>query len=126
MTPKTTRDIGNEGEDLAVSYLESKGYTILDRNYFFEHAEVDIVALFESKIIFVEVKTRSNTNFGNPEDYISDQKMSLVFKAAEAWLYERKMDGAPVRFDVISIVSDGKKAPKISHFEDAFWMKGRI
>lgn len=126
MTPKTTRDIGNEGEDLAASYLESKGYTILDRNYFFEHAEVDIVALFESKIVFVEVKTRSNTNFGNPEDYISDQKMKLVFKAAEAWLYERKMDGAPVRFDVVSIVSDGKSAPDISHFEDAFWMKGKI
>ena len=123
MTDKSTREIGNEGEDLAVAYLESKGYTILERNYHFEHAEVDIVAYDnESYIVFVEVKKRSNNRYGEPEEYVDDEKKQNVYKAAEAWVYERKMDGAPVRFDVISILQESSEAPKIKHFENAFTM----
>ena len=123
MTDKSTREIGDEGEDLAVAYLESKGYTILERNYHFEHAEVDIVAYDnESYIVFVEVKKRSSNRYGEPEPYIDDDKKENVYKAAEAWVYERKMDGAPVRFDVISIVQEANEAPEIKHFENAFTM----
>ncbi|MDX1637490.1 MAG: YraN family protein [Balneolaceae bacterium] len=122
MTSKSNRKIGEEGEDLAVSYLESKDYTILERNYFFEHAEVDIVAYDQKQIIFVEVKYRSDTTFGEPEDAVSQEKQENIFKAAEAWLYERKMDGSPVRFDVISIVQKGGRAPLFKHYENAFWM----
>jgi len=117
---KTGRQIGNEGEEIAAAYLESKGWLILDRNYFFEKAEVDIVAYDHTQIIFVEVKLRSGTYFGRPEDYVTSKKESLVKKAAEAWVYERKMETALVRFDVIAIVQDNKKAPNITHFEDAF------
>lgn len=126
MTAKNTRQIGREGEDLAAAYLESKDYRILERNYFFERAEVDIVAYDkESCIVFAEVKYRTDTGFGEPEDSVSEEKMRNVFKAAEAWLYERKMDGAPVRFDVIAIVQQNdKEAPRIRHFEDAFRMRG--
>lgn len=121
MTTKSNRQIGDEGEDLAVAYLESKGYTILERNYFFEHAEVDIVAYDnESSIIFVEVKLRSDTTFGEPEDSVSEEKMRNVYKAAEAWLYERKMDSSPVQFDVISIVQKKSEAPQIKHFKDTY------
>ncbi|HLR32244.1 MAG TPA: YraN family protein [Fodinibius sp.] len=125
MTEKTTRDIGNEGEELATAYLESKGYTILERNYHFEHAEVDIVAYDnESYIVFVEVKKRSDNRYGEPEEYIDDAKKKNVYKAAEAWMYERKMDGAPARFDVIAILQKGNEAPQIKHFENAF-IEGR-
>lgn len=126
MTTKSNREIGKDAEELASVYLETKGYTILDRNYFFEHAEVDIVAFQKdtSQIVFVEVKWRSSTDFGQPEDSISDSKIERIYKAAEAWIYERKMDGAPVRFDVISIVQEEDNAPDIKHFEDAFWMPG--
>lgn len=117
---KTGRDIGNEGEEIAAAYLESKGWLILDRNYFFEKAEVDIVAYDHTQIIFVEVKLRSGTYFGRPEEYITPQKENLVKKAAEAWVYERKMETALVRFDVIAIVQNRNKAPEITHFEDAF------
>lgn len=121
MNKKTSRQIGDEGEELAVAYLESKGYTILERNYHFEHAEVDIVAYNnESHIVFVEVKKRSTNRYGEPEEYIDDEKISNIYKAAEAWLYERKMDGAPVRFDVISILQKNNEAPNIKHFENAF------
>src|SRR5699024_2941932 len=118
-------EIGNEGEDLAAAYLETKGYTILDRNYHFEHAEVDIAALDDAGIIvFIEVKKRATNYFGESEEYVDDAKMENVYKAAEAWVYERKMDGYPVRFDVISIIQKGNEAPEIKHFENAF-VKGR-
>lgn len=121
MSNKTSREIGDDGEELAVAYLESKGYTILERNYHFERAEVDIVAYDnETFIIFVEVKMRSTNRFGEPEEFIDDKKINNVYKAAEAWLYERKMDGAPVRFDVVSILQNNNEAPDIKHFENAF------
>ena len=116
----TTRDIGKYGEDLAAAYLESKDWLIFDRNYAFEKAEVDIVATDRNYIIFVEVKFRSNTYFGEPEDAVTPAKVSSIKKAAEAWIYERKMETAVVRFDVISIVQQKNEAPQITHLEDAF------
>lgn len=121
MSSKSTREIGEEGEELAVAYLESKGYTILEQNYHFEHAEVDIVAYDNGvSIVFAEVKKRSTNRYGEPEEYIDDEKKKHIYHAAEAWLYERKMDGAPVRFDVISIIQQGNESPEIKHFENAF------
>jgi putative endonuclease len=117
---KSARKKGSEAEQLAAAYLESKGWIVLDQNYFFERAEVDIVAYDQTCIVFVEVKSRSGTQFGHPEDFIDKQKEGNIYKAAEAWMYERKMEGSPARFDVISIIQDGKSAPDIKHFEDAF------
>jgi putative endonuclease len=116
----TTRDIGRYGEDLAAAYLESKDWLIFDRNYSFEKAEVDIVATDRNYIIFVEVKFRTNTYFGEPEDAVTPSKVTSIKKAAEAWIYERKMETAVVRFDVISIVQQNNEAPQITHLEDAF------
>jgi putative endonuclease len=117
---KSSREKGFEAENIAAAYLESKGWVVLDQNYFFERAEVDIVAYDQKYIVFVEVKARSNTYFGYPEEYIDETKVSNIHKAAEAWMYERKMEGAPARFDVISIIQKGSQAPDIRHFEDAF------
>lgn len=117
---KSHRKIGDEGEEIAASYLESKGWLIIDRNYFFEKAEVDIVATDGTFIVFVEVKLRSDTFFGRPEEFVTPQKEENIKKAAEAWVYERKMETALVRFDVIAIVQKKGEAPDISHFEDAF------
>ena len=123
MSESSRQKKGKEGEEIATAFLESKGYTILDRNYSFERAEVDIVAYDNQKIVFVEVKTRSGSSYGRPEDSISTQKKKSIFKASEAWLYERKMDSAPVRFDVISILKESRKAPDITHYEGAFWFQ---
>lgn len=120
MSAKTTRQIGDEGEELAVSYLESKGYIILDRNYYFERAEVDIVAYDETCIVFVEVKKRATAKFGKPEEFVTESKIENLYKAAEAWIYERKMDTAPARFDVIAITQQNNEAPDIKHYENAF------
>lgn len=112
--------LGKKGEDLAAQHLEQKGYSILERNYHFERAEVDIVAYFGFEIIFVEVKTRSSTQFGEPEDFVDEAKQKLVMKAATAWIYERKMEGSPMRFDVIAIKADSDTEFYIKHFENAF------
>lgn len=112
--------LGKKGEDLACEYLEQKGYTILERNYHFQKAEVDIVAYFGFQIIFVEVKTRSSTYYGEPEEFVDEAKQKLVLKAAEAWLYERKMEGSPIRFDVIAIEARSETEFYIKHFENAF------
>ena len=120
MIKKTTRQVGDEGEELAAAYLESKGWIIIDRNYFFEKAEIDIVAYDHESIVFVEVKTRSSIFFGRPEEFVTNSKEQNMRKAAEAWVYERKMETALVRFDIIAIVQKENHAPDITHFEDAF------
>lgn len=119
---KTNKQItGKQGEDIAAEFLESKGIRVLERNYQFQKEEIDIIAYNGRQIIFAEVKTRRSTVFGEPEDAVTDKKKKSMYNVAEAWLYERKMDGAPVRFDIISIVLLSGKDPRIRHFEGAFW-----
>lgn len=120
LNQKSNRERGNEAEELACAYLESKDWIILDRNYYFQKAEVDIVATDRNYIIFIEVKMRSDTYFGQPEEHITPAQELNIKKAAEAWMYERKMETAIARFDVISIIQKGNEAPKITHFKDAF------
>lgn len=122
MSKKSNREKGSEGEKLAGEYLQAKGYTLLEYNYFFEHAEVDLVAFDKEAqaIVFAEVKKRSSSSFGKPVDAITDEKQKNIYKASEAWLYERKMDGSPARFDVIAITQEEDEAPDIQHFENAF------
>lgn len=122
MSDKSTTQKGREGEQTAAAYLESKGYTVLEYNYFFERAEVDLVAYDSEQefIVFLEVKKRSTASFGDPVEAITEDKKQNIYKASEAWLYERKMDGSPVRFDVITIVQQKNEVPDINHYEDAF------
>ncbi|HMB91880.1 MAG TPA: YraN family protein [Rhodothermales bacterium] len=125
----STKHIGDQGEAIAAAYLEAQGYTILERNYRFEHAEVDLVcfkpaAQYEQggELIFTEVKTRTGLGFGRPEEAVTEEKKRHLIRAAKAYLYERKLEGSPCRFDVISIVLQGGQEPEIEHFEDAFWV----
>ena len=122
----STKRIGDRGEVIAAAYLEAQGYTILERNYRFEHAEVDLVcfkpAAQGGELVFTEVKTRSGLGFGRPEEAVTEEKKRHLIRAAKAYLYERKLEGSPCRFDVISIVLQGGQEPEIEHFEDAFWV----
>ncbi len=114
--------LGRKGEDLAAAWLESHEIRVLERNYHFEKAEVDIIAYNGKQIIFAEVKTRTDNRFSEPEDAVNDDKKKSLMKVAGAWLYERKMEGAPVRFDIISVLlKPGDADPEIKHFEGAFW-----
>ena len=126
----STKEIGDRGEALAAAYLERKGYTILDRNYRFERAEVDLICFLPAQryeaggeLVFVEVKVRTGLGYGRPEEAVTEAKKRNLIHAAEAYLYERKLDGAPCRFDVISILLHPGKEPVIEHFEHAFFAR---
>lgn len=117
-------DLGKKGEDLAAGFLETKGFHIMDRNYRFQKGEIDIVALSldPAELIFVEVKTRSNTQHEYPEESVSKQKQKLIFKVADSYVYEKQLFTVPVRFDIIAISMDNPDHPLIHHIEDAFQM----
>lgn len=120
MMAKTTRDIGSEGEDFAAAFLRSKGWVILDRNYTYQKSEIDIIASDKGTVVFVEVKLRSNTSYGRPEEYVTPAKEKNIKKAAEAWLFEQNKEEEFVRFDIISVVPRRYDTPEIMHFRDAF------
>lgn len=123
----STKRIGDRGEALAADFLEDQGYRVLDRNYRFERAEVDLVC-FEpaprdedgGELVFVEVKTRSGTGFGRPEEAVTPEKQHHIVRATQAYLYERRLEGSPLRFDVVSVLLRPGQRPQIEHFKNAF------
>ncbi len=96
---KTT---GNKGEELAANYLSEKGYTIIERNWRFRNAEVDIIAAKNNRLHFFEIKTRTSDAFGKPEESMSYKKMKMLRIAAEEYQYKNP-DWKYVQFDVLAI-----------------------
>lgn len=118
------KDVGDRGEDLAAAHLEARGWLILDRNYRYERAELDIVCYEPTEgggtIVFVEVKTRRGLGYGRPEESVTPEKQRTIARVAEAYLYERELLNAPVRFDVVAVLLRDGSEPVIDHFEHAF------
>ena len=110
--------LGKEGEDLAVEYLMLKEYEILERNFRFQKAEVDIIAKRENRIIAVEVKTRATNNFGNPEEFVKTGQISRMVKAMNHYMEKNELD-LDIRFDILAIVLN-EKTRKIEHIQNAF------
>lgn len=112
-------EVGKEGEDAAVRFLINKGYEILFRNYIAEKAEVDIIALKDGILVFVEVKTRSSLDYGSPQDFVTNKKIKLMIKAANIFInnFDRTEEA---RFDIIGIHKRGNDFD-IEHIEDAFY-----
>ncbi|UNY99441.1 YraN family protein [Zhouia spongiae] len=115
----THNDFGEKGEQLASDYLVKKGYQILERNYRFQKAEIDIIAKYQNMLCVIEVKTRSTDVFQNPEDAITQKKIKLLVKAINNYINENDLD-TEVRFDIISILKN-RQSLSIQHFEDAFY-----
>ena len=111
-------ELGKKGEDAAVRYLRQKGYEILERNWVYERYEIDIIARDEEFIVFAEVKTRSSSQWGNPEEAVSKGKIKRIVEAADFYLNENDID-CPARFDIIALIWDGQKF-EIDHIDDAF------
>ena len=114
MTDKT--EIGRKGEILAAEFLVEQGFQIVARNYRFGHGEIDLIVKREDWLLFIEVKTRSSSDYGHPEEFLQDFQINRIFNAAENFIFAIDWQGN-VRFDVISIKLGGK--PVIEHFEDA-------
>ena len=114
-----SNNIGIVGESLAKSYLEKKGYKILARNWRFKKYEIDIIAQKDNLMVFVEVKTRKNSNFGEPQIFVSKQKQAFIIKAAHHYLETNEII-LESRFDIISIVYQ-EQTHQLEHLEGAFY-----
>ena len=111
---------GRLGEDLAVSYLEKKGYKIVERNFRTRFGEVDIICYNGKNLVFVEVKTKIGHDFGEPEDMVNKGKISKVKRMGEVYLIEKGMD-LFCRVDVVAIVLDEeKRVERIDHYEAVY------
>jgi putative endonuclease len=107
---------GVKGENLAAEYLQTKGFEIVTRNFRHKNTEIDLIVRRENWLIFVEVKTRSSSAFGEPEEFVDHYKGRNIFEAAEEYIFSRDWRGH-IRFDIVSVKLGGK--PEIVHFEDA-------
>ena len=114
------RDLGRKGEDAAERYLVHRGYEILERNWTCFAGEADIIAKDERCLVFVEVKTRRNTDKGFPSEAVDAKKRERYEKIALAYASDYPEADMQVRFDVISIVVIGKDKAMIRHHLNAF------
>jgi len=114
----THNELGNKGEQLAVEFLQKKGYKILERNWRFKKAEVDIITQKNGVLAIIEVKTRSNNYFGNPQDFVNSKKIQLLVEAINEYVTSKDLD-VEVRFDIIAILKKNTEF-NIEHLKDAF------
>ena len=113
-------ELGKIGEEIAVQYLLRKGYKILRRNFYFDKAEIDIIAQKEEDtVVIIEVKTRNSDYFGDPQSFVTPKKIKLLVKAANEYMVSNNLE-AEVRFDIIAILKNNKQET-LEHFENAFY-----
>ncbi len=112
------KELGQEGEQMAADYLKKNGWQILELNYRYRRSEIDLIATKGQLLVFFEVKARSDTAFGHPEDFVGDKKAENIIKGAEHYIEKLDWKGN-IRFDIISIIK--KEIPELAHFEDAFY-----
>ncbi len=124
-----TSEKGTYGENIAVRYLESKGYRILERNYRCIYGELDIIAELDGLAIIVEVKLRKNDSFLPAYAAVGAKKQERIKKSTLMWLSEQSRD-YPIRFDVIEIYTGAAKQtpfgeaytePTVNHIKNAFF-----
>ena len=116
----SSAELGRWGETIAIQALEIHKYTIVERNWRCPVGEIDVVARDGEMWVFVEVKTRSSTNFGFPEQAVDDRKQDRLLAAAQAYLQAHPELGGDWRVDVIAIQRSRRgDEPEIIHFENA-------
>ena len=111
-------DVGKWGEQLARQYLEAQGYAILQCNYRCGKHEVDIIAYLEGVVVFVEVKTRKNNEYGEPEDFVLSAKQRAYIRMANDYVVKNNRDDE-VRFDIIAITFSSSDY-SLNHIPNAF------
>lgn len=118
----STKQFGDEGEEIAADYLVEKGYEIIERNYRYGKGEIDIIAKDPDNgdMVFIEVKSKKNLEFDDPVYSVTKNKMRQLKRMAELYLYDKEIDEVDCRFDVITVLLRGKQKPIIEHYENAF------
>ena len=114
------KETGRLGEALAASMLEDRGYEILTRNYRCRFGEIDIIAVKKKVLCFVEVKTRTRQEYGEPAEAVTYHKQQKIKKTALFYIGEKNIE-ADFAFDIIEVLIDNKKIPSVNHIENAFY-----
>lgn len=114
----THNDTGSKGEKLAKEYLQNNGYTILETNYRYKKAEIDIIALKDNILAIIEVKTRTSIHFGEPESFVNSKKIKHILDATNAYITEKDID-YEVSLDIISVVIGTSN--QINHIPNAYY-----
>lgn len=114
----THNDIGKQGEELANEFLRKNGYAILETNYRYRKAEIDLIAQKDQTLAIVEVKTRTSTDFGTPESFVNKKKINLILEATNAYVDEKNLD-LEISLDIISVILG--KETKIEHIQNAYF-----
>ncbi len=102
------QETGKIGEEIAKNYLERKGYKIIERNFRCRQGEIDIIAMYSGKLIFIEVKTRRSEKYGKPAEAVNGVKQKNMINAARYYLYKTGQGNKFIRFDVVEVkLKDG-------------------
>lgn len=115
----TQKEIGEKGEALAAMYLANLGYRIKERNWYYGHNELDIIAQEGNELVIVEVKARTSDRYEHPSEAVSKQKIRHIIDAAEGYIQENEID-IETRFDVITVIFYGQDY-ELEHFKEAFY-----
>ena len=108
---------GRLGEEIALKYIISKGGTIVEKNYRTKMGETDLIAKMNGELVFIEVKSRSNINYGYPCEAVNYKKKRKITNVAKYYILDNSLEDISVRFDVIEIYLTDKK---INHIVNAF------
>jgi putative endonuclease len=120
------RPLGQRGEAAAARYLRRLGYKIIARGERSKWAEIDLIAVDGSTVVFVEVKTRQSQESGHPAEAVDADKQRRLTRAAIAFLQHHRLLDRPARFDVVAVTwPEGRRRPVIEHFKNAFDAVGR-
>lgn len=111
--------VGRKGEEIAAKYLAGQGYRIIKRNYYTRYGELDIISMYNNILVFVEVRTKTNLNYGLPEESVTPRKIAHLRKAALVYLGNCRLSYEEIRFDVIAILITGDTT-SINHIPYAF------
>lgn len=113
------RQLGQQGEEIAVRYLQKESYRIIARNFRTRYGELDIICLKNDVLVFVEVKTRRSKIYGSAEEALTNQKIEHIRKVALQYLADNHTKHKEIRFDVIAILMINNE-PRLNHIEAAF------
>jgi len=113
--------LGRWGEKRCEKFLKRKGLKILTRNFSCKTGELDLVMVdTDSTIVFVEVRTKADSDFATPEDSITTPKKTRLLRTARYFLATNNIHDRPYRFDIVAIVLDKNARPDIKHYKNAF------
>lgn len=117
--------VGKTGEDAVSDYLQKNGYRIAQRNYRVRSGEIDIIAMKNGAVHFVEVKARSRSDYGTAAEAVDLYKQRKIIRAARMYMAAFGLMNTPVSFDVAQVAMFNGQAVKIEYIENAFYETSR-